>query len=305
MIVRMVSRLLIFLSLLLLPLPAMAQSAEGSAELEAGQSLEGHWAFRIDEATIFVFRLDELAGGQWTGAWKRPTQIASNGAVFQRMGGSEVVVAQRTGARDGVVELVFAGPPGATRNDVLRFRQTGPNQAQLTYVGIPGDPYPLVRVRPDTALGPFEEARIYDRDLAVVEADYSPPEPEPAVEPATELAADDAAAEEVVAEIALPADEVSDDAAPPEVASAAQAEADATALDLLALEPLATEGEPAITWQPLGLVDDATAQAAAAAALGEAAPAVANAAPEPDPEPEPAPDASEQPGIGSDFLDGL
>lgn len=300
MVGAMVSRFLILLGLLLLPFPALAQS------------LEGHWAFRIDEATIFVFRLDERPGGTWIGAWKRPTDIASNGAVFQRMGGSEVVVAERSGERDGQVELVFAGPPGSTRSDVLRFRQTGDNQAQLTYVGIPGDPYPLIRVRPDTELGPFEETRIYDRDLAVVEAEYDPPLPEPEVPSGAALAdAGGEAANENEAAALAAADDVAGEAEDlVAAADLAAPDAPASEVETLALEPLE---DPVVlpaaeVWQPLGLIDDATAAAAARAAINGEVPAaapeaaveaVAPAAPDADAE------AHEPPRIEADFLDGL
>lgn len=160
----MMPRFLIALAALLLPAQALAND------------LEGHWAFRIDEATIFVFALEEREGGGWTGSWTRPAQISSNGMVFRNMDGSQTVTPQGVIEREGAVQLTFAGPPEARgRNDILQFRLVSENQAQLTYIGLPGDPYPLVRVVPDTALGPFEEARIYDRDRAVTEAAFIEP----------------------------------------------------------------------------------------------------------------------------------
>jgi hypothetical protein len=297
----MVSRLFLLLALLLAPCPAMAQS------------LEGHWALRIDDATIFVFRLDRLPDGTWSGAWKRPTEITSNGAVFQAMSGSEVVAAQRSGEQDGEVRLVFPGPPGAAGGDLLRFRQTGTNQAQLVYVGVPGDPFPLIRVRPDIALGPFDDGRIYDRDLAVVEADYEapPPTPAPGVAATEDRAGQDA---ELLAEAAEEARPAAGNAA----ATLAGALPPRLSLEALELEPLdeatapAPRGAPAAAadaasaptvsgegWQPLGLIDDATAAAAAAAALGEPAPARAPAAlPVAEPEAQP-----EAPRIDENFLD--
>lgn len=164
MIAFMLPRILISLVALLLPGQALAND------------LAGHWAFRIDEATIFVFALEEREGGGWTGSWTRPVQITSNGMVFQNMDGSQTVEPQAVIERADVVQLTFAGPPEARgRNDVLQFRMVSENQAQLTYIGLPGDPYPLVRVVPGTGLGPFEEARIYDRDRAVTEAEYVEP----------------------------------------------------------------------------------------------------------------------------------
>lgn len=160
----MIARLLLFFAALCLSAPALADDHDAS--------LDGHWAFRIDDATIFVFSLEKQDGGGWEGAWTRPAQIDSNGVVFRAMAGQQTVRPVSVSERDGALQLTFAGPGDTARNDILRFRQTGENRAELSYVGIPGDPYPLVRVAPDTPLGPFDEVRIYDRDNAVIEADY-------------------------------------------------------------------------------------------------------------------------------------
>lgn len=173
----MLTRFLIVLAALLLPGQAMAQS------------LEGHWALQIGDAKIFIFALDRGDDGTWEGAWTRPAAIESNGVVFRRMSGSETVLPVEARQRGEVVQLTFDGPPEANgRQDVLRFALVGDNQAQLQYVGIPGDPYPLIRVLSDTLLGPFEEMRIYDRDLAVIEAEYNDePAPVEALVPLEEV----------------------------------------------------------------------------------------------------------------------
>lgn len=158
----MLTRFLLVLAALLLPGQAVAQS------------LEGHWALQIDDAKIFIFALDRIDDGTWEGAWTRPSAIESNGVVFRQMSGSETILPVEAQQRGEVVQLTFDGPPEANgRQDVLRFALVGDNQARLQYVGIPGDPYPLIRVLSDAALGPFEEMRIYDRDLAVTEAEYN------------------------------------------------------------------------------------------------------------------------------------
>ncbi|MFB0612740.1 hypothetical protein [Aurantiacibacter poecillastricola] len=166
----MFTRFLMAIAALLLPAQVFAQD------------LEGHWALQIDDATIFVFALDREEDGDWSGSWTRPENIDSNGAVFRRMSGSETVTPIETQQAGEVVRLTFAGPEGRAQNDVLRFALLDENRAELLYQGIPGDPYPLVRVVPGTPLGPFEPARIYDRDNAVTEADYDPEAlpPEPA-----------------------------------------------------------------------------------------------------------------------------
>ena len=160
----MVARILLILSALCLSAPALADDREAT--------LDGHWALVIDDATIFVFALEQSEDGGWAGAWTRPSEIDSNGVVFRQMSGQQTVRPISTQQRQDMVQLTFAGPEGARRNDVLQFRFVSPNQAQLNYVGIAGEPYPLVRVNPDTPLGPFDELRIYDRDNAVTEAEF-------------------------------------------------------------------------------------------------------------------------------------
>ncbi len=159
MVTGMVSRILLALVLLLLPGQAFAQD------------LNGHWAFRIGDATIFVFSLEQAEDDEWQGTWTRPASIESNGMVFRDMRGSEVVTPTQARQRGERVQLTFAGPEGSGRNDVLRFALLSENRAELEYVGIAGPPYPLIRVGPDTPIGPFEETQIYDRDNAVTEAD--------------------------------------------------------------------------------------------------------------------------------------
>lgn len=181
----MIKRLLLFISALLL-LPAQAFA----------QDLEGTWAFRIGDATIFTFEISESEDGEWHGRWTRPEDFASNGVVFARMVGSEEVEAMAALEFAGTIELSFDDPrPGAVP-DIFNFRLMGPNTAEMTYVGTEFDPYPLIRVAPDTPLGPFDEDAIYDRDNAVTEADYIEPEelnlddvaaPEENVEPAEDL----------------------------------------------------------------------------------------------------------------------
>ena len=276
MLARMVLRVLIILAALLLPARAMADDHQGD--------LSGHWALRIDDATIFVFTLEQATSGGWQGAWTRPMEIDSNGAVFRRMSGSETVRPIEALERGGVVQLAFAGPQPAGRRDILQFRQVSENQANLTYIGIPGDPFPLVRVAPDTPLGPFEEFRIYDRDNAVIEADY-----EAEADASPQMAEAEAEAEAVE----VPAEEDMPEPAPALADSAGAA-------------PV---GE--VDWQPLGLVDEQAAAAAATQAglepepldeveLAEAEPADADAEAGDSEEGE---DAT--PRITADFLDGL
>ena len=64
MLARMVLRIIIILAALLLSARALADDHEGD--------LSGHWALRIDDATIFVFTLEQADAGGWQGAWARP-----------------------------------------------------------------------------------------------------------------------------------------------------------------------------------------------------------------------------------------
>lgn len=226
----MVLRILIILAALLLPARALADNRQSD--------LSGHWALRIDDATIFVFSLHQAQDGSWQGTWTRPVEIDSNGVIFRKMSGQETVRPIEVLERGGVVQLAFAGPQPGSRRDILQFRLVSDNQASLTYIGIPGDPFPLVRVPPDTPLGPFEDMHIYDRDNAVVEADYSESGTLEDAGQAPQQAEADAAAE-------------ADD--PGAIAPALGSSA--------AAEPVAR-----VDWQPLGLVDEAAAAAAAARA---------------------------------------
>ncbi|MGB3794838.1 MAG: hypothetical protein WA957_00865 [Alteraurantiacibacter sp.] len=159
-------RYLIALAALLLPSPLLADDTEAT--------LEGNWALRIDDATIFVFDLDQQDDGAWAGSWTRPYTIASNGVVFREMDGEQTVLPLETVQRRDAVQMTFKGTQEAGLRDILQFRLTGENQAQLTYRGIAGNPYPLIRVPSGTVLGPFDPLRIYDRDDAITMAEYQP-----------------------------------------------------------------------------------------------------------------------------------
>ncbi len=171
---QMPVRFLLSLAALLLHAPLLANDGEAT--------LEGHWAFRIDEATIFVFALDERDeqdGGGWEGNWTRPETVTSNGMVFRNMSGRQTVVPMEAIQRRDAVQLTFEGPQADGRRDILQFRLTGENQARLDYIGIEGEPFPLIRVQPDTPLGPFDPMRIYDRDNAIVQAEFGSEEESP------------------------------------------------------------------------------------------------------------------------------
>ena len=167
----------LFLALVALCLPVAAQAHD----------LEGRWAFRINETTIFVFELDENEYGEWFGRWLRPERFSSNGVVFARLVGSREIRSSAGIEFEGAVELTFDDPRPNAIPDIFAFRHTGPGQAQMTYVGTPLAPFPLIAVSAATGLGPFEEGRVYDRDNAVtapgewpLPVELAAPEPAPA-----------------------------------------------------------------------------------------------------------------------------
>lgn len=133
------------------------------------QDLEGAWALKIGDAIIFRFEMERDADDQWTGSWTRPASFRTNGVFFSNMHGSETVQATSVISVGGKVELAFANRPSAAASGLFRFRQTGPDQAELTHVATGYAPYPLIRVAPGSPLGPFSENYVYDRDNAVSE----------------------------------------------------------------------------------------------------------------------------------------
>jgi len=177
----MLFRLILALLALLAPVAAQAHD------------LEGRWALRIDAATIFVFELGRAEDGEWHGTWTRPDSFASNGAVFARMVGSREVKSSAGIEFAGDIELTFDDPAPGAIPDIFRFRHLGPGRAQLTYVGTPLAPYPLIAVAAGAGLGPFEQGRVYDRDNAVTDPGELPAMPPSAL---TTPALPPAAAEE-------------------------------------------------------------------------------------------------------------
>ena len=160
---------LLLAALILVPSQAFAQD-------QADYDLEGVWAFQIDEAVIFLFELDQMPDGEWRARWTRPEVFGSNGVIFNRMSGATRILATSAEEVDDNVQLSFPDPrPDAVPN-IFLFEQVGDHQVTMTYVGTDLQPFPLIRVVPGTPLGPFDNARIYDRDNAVTEAEYVEPE---------------------------------------------------------------------------------------------------------------------------------
>ncbi len=170
----MLKRIAIVLAtLLLIPVHAAAQDPQAE---EVAYTLEGFWAFKIDDAVIFLFEVDQREDGSWRGRWTRPEVFGSNGVIFNRMSGATRIVATSAIETEEGVQLSFPDPRPEAVPNVFLFELVSDHQVTMTYVDTPLAPFPLIRVVPGTQLGPFDDARIYDRDNAVTEAEYVEPE---------------------------------------------------------------------------------------------------------------------------------
>jgi hypothetical protein len=170
----MIRRLLVLL-LLLLSVPAAAQSPAGE--------LAGSWALRFDGSIIFRFDI-ERDGDGWRGSWSRPGNFVSDGDRFANFTGGTVTIASREG-RDfaGWAELTFPDDrPGAVP-DIFRFRVLPTGKAEMIYAETGLAPYLLERVAAREALGPFEPGKVYSRPGTAPAAPLvrpAPPTPETA-----------------------------------------------------------------------------------------------------------------------------
>ena len=153
----MLSRLLLAIALLFTAVPAAAQD----------DTLQGSWALVADETVIFRFDLQPEAGTEWSGTWLRPDSFGSNGEVFVQVKGP-VERVEAMGGNDfaGLVEVSFHDPRPDAVPDIFRFRQTGPDTAEMTYVGTDLAPYPMQRVTRNTPLGPWEADKVYRRPVS-------------------------------------------------------------------------------------------------------------------------------------------
>lgn len=169
----MLLRLLAALIAILLPLAATAQEAPPV-------EIVGEWDLRIDGATIFRFAIGQAADGEWQGQWTRPRQFNSDGNAFYNIGQGVRTTSSMTGLTvGGEVELAFDDPrPGAVP-DIFRFRLTGADSVEMTYVGTGLAPYPLVRAPVGSVPGGWDAAKVYRRAVAMPEAG-PPPQPEEA-----------------------------------------------------------------------------------------------------------------------------
>ncbi|MEN7537774.1 hypothetical protein [Aurantiacibacter flavus] len=154
----MLNRLALALAaLLMLPCAAMAET------------LEGTWALRIDDTTIFRFDLRQGDDGNWQGVWARPRSYRNNGVIFSSLDGRAEVMSRSASIQGDALRLTFNDPRPRSLPEVFRFRVTGEGTAELTYVDTGFAPLPLVRVGQGTEVGPFEDGRLYDRDNAQTE----------------------------------------------------------------------------------------------------------------------------------------
>ncbi|OYX47809.1 MAG: hypothetical protein B7Y87_00775 [Sphingomonadales bacterium 32-64-22] len=151
----MLKRLLFALAALLM-LPSAASA----------ETLEGSWALRINDTTIFRFDLRQTGEGEWSGVWARPRSYRNNGVIFSNLEGRAEVTSRNASVQGDALRLTFHDPRPRSLPETFRFRITGEGRAELTYVDTGFAPLPLVRVAQDTEVGPFDEGRLYDRDNA-------------------------------------------------------------------------------------------------------------------------------------------
>jgi hypothetical protein len=146
----MLKRLLMLL-LLLLPVPA------------AAETLEGNWTFSIDETAIFQFRVERDEDG-WHGTWLRPTSFASNGVIFSEVTGPPVDVAATKVREIGdMLELTFRDlRPGAVP-DIFLLHLLPEGIADAIYAETGFAPFQLVRDEQGKGIGPWREGVIYQR----------------------------------------------------------------------------------------------------------------------------------------------
>lgn len=158
---------LVLIPFAVLAMPAAAQApgtpSSFAARMAEAPSLEGSWALKIDETTIFRFDLKPTPAG-WSGTWSRPRLFASNGAVFSNVTGPPVAVAaSKVEAIGEWAELTFDDPrPGAVP-DVFRLRALAGGKVEAIYVGTGFPPLVLEKVNADTPLGPWTATRFYQR----------------------------------------------------------------------------------------------------------------------------------------------
>jgi hypothetical protein len=169
----MFARLFLFF-VLLLPMPAVAETLEGS------------WALNIGGTAIFRFDLSKDGDGKWRGTWTKPSSFASDGNNFSHLTGPPKRVPSMTAldTPDGI-ELSFNDPrPGAVP-DIFDFKPIDPDAIEMIYVGTDLAPYTLERIESDASLGPWDAEATYSRKGGATkpgsgEADAPTKEPEPA-----------------------------------------------------------------------------------------------------------------------------
>lgn len=168
----MLKRLLLLIALLL-PMPAMA-----------ADSLAGSWALKLDGAVIMRFDL-QPDGTSWKGSWVKPTSFASDGKRFGKIAMPPVERKSDKGATIGEwAEITFNDPRPGEEPDVFRFHLTGPNRAEMLYVGTGLPPYLLERVIAGTQLGPFQDGKVYGGSGTAAAGPAARPPARPPAQPA-------------------------------------------------------------------------------------------------------------------------
>lgn len=167
--------------------PLAAQESSDSAPDE----LAGAWDLQAGGVTIFRFHLEEPRAGEWRGRWSRPQTFNSDGNAFYNIRPGVRTTASMTALEyQGAVELAFDDPRPGAIPDIFRFRLTGPDSAQMIYVGTDLAPYALVRAADGQAMGGWEAGRVYRRPLSGEAAAEPKPAPSPAQPEAPRIGSD-------------------------------------------------------------------------------------------------------------------
>jgi hypothetical protein len=138
-------------------LALMAAWLWAAPALAADPGMAGVWAFKANDRILFLLTLNPgpRGGPPTSGVWLRPRHMTVSGDAASQVELPAVslsVNAKPSGA--GAAHLTAHNPSKPGDDDVFDFRQTGPDQAELSMAGVPIPPMRLVRVGPEARIDP-------------------------------------------------------------------------------------------------------------------------------------------------------
>lgn len=146
----------------LIPLSLIAASPASAAP-------EGDWVARIGDAAFWRISIRKIDTG-WSGTWSRPAHFTFAEDGFSTVEGP--VVHRDSLSMQAIgdsIEFSFKNPRLDATPNILRFRETGTNTAQIEFAGIPpGVTLPTINMVRDSAtpLGPWDRNRLYALAIA-------------------------------------------------------------------------------------------------------------------------------------------